>query len=305
VTPSATSPLARPRDTKGPKVWLDYDQAGLDDAYDQTVWTPLMADLQARRAATSEAARARIGQPQRFAYGPAPVEGLDVFPARVPHAPVFVFIHGGGWRQGDAKGYAFAAEMFRDAGVAYVVPDFAPVTDFGGDLVPMAAQVRRAIAFAYKNAVQFGGDPARFYVAGHSSGAHLAAVALTADWETEFGIPSTFIAGGMLMSGMYDMKPVRLSKRSDYVTFTDANEDALSPQRHLDRLRAPLVVSVGTKESPEFIRQARDFVAAVKAAGKTAELVVAPEFNHLEVVESLGNPYGPNGRAALALMGLK
>jgi len=269
------------------------------------VWTPLMADLQARRAATSEAARARIGQPQRFAYGPAPVEGLDVFPARAPHAPVFVFIHGGGWRQGDAKGYAFAAEMFRDAGVAYVVPDFAPVTDFGGDLVPMAAQVRRAIAFAYKNAAQFGGDPARFYVAGHSSGAHLAAVALTADWETEFGIPSTFIAGGMLMSGMYDMKPVRLSKRSDYVTFTDANEDALSPQRHLDRLRAPLVVSVGTKESPEFIRQARDFVAAVKAAGKTAELVVAPEFNHLEVVESLGNPYGPNGRAALALMGLK
>ena len=129
MTPSATSPLARPRDTKGPKVWLDYDQAGLDDAYDQTVWTPLMADLQARRAATSEAARARIGQPQRFAYGPAPVEGLDVFPARAPHAPVFVFIHGGGWRQGDAKGYAFAAEMFRDAGVAYVVPDFAPVTD--------------------------------------------------------------------------------------------------------------------------------------------------------------------------------
>ena len=302
---STVSALARPNDSKGPKVWLDYDQAGLDDAYDQTVWAPLMADIQARRAATSEEARTRLGPPQRFAYGPSPVEALDVFPARVPNAPVFVFIHGGGWKQGDAKGYAYAAEMFRDAGVAYVVPDFAPVTDFAGDLLPMAAQVRRAIAFAYKNAAQYGGDPARFYLAGHSSGAHLAAVALTADWETEFGIPPTFIAGALLMSGMYDMKPVRLSKRSEYVTFTDAGEDALSPQRHLDRLRAPLVVSVGTKESPEFIRQARDFVAAVKATGKSAELVVAPEFNHLEVVESLGNPYGPNGRAALAMMGLR
>lgn len=302
---STVSPLARPHDSKGPKVWLDYDQAGLDDAYDQTVWAPLMADIQARRAAMSEAARTRLGSPQRFAYGTSPVEALDVFPARAPNAPVFVFIHGGGWRQGDARGYAFAAEMFRDAGAAYVVPDFAPVTDFNGDLMPMAAQVRRAIAFAYKNAAQFGGDPTRFYVAGHSSGAHLAAVALTADWETEFGIPSTFITGGLLMSGMYDMKPVRLSKRSQYVAFTDASEDALSPQRHIDRLRAPLVVSVGTKESPEFIRQARDFVAAVKAAGKSAELVVAPESNHFEVSESLGNPYGANGRAALAMMGLK
>lgn len=302
---STVSPLARTQNTQGPKVWLDYDQAGLDDAYDQTVWAPLMADLQARRAAISEETRRRLGPPERLAYGSTAVEALDVFRAPQANAPIFVFIHGGGWKLGEAKSYAFAAEMLRDAGITYVVPDFAPVTDFGGDLMPMAAQVRRAIAWTYQNAAAIGGDASRFYLAGHSSGAHLAAVALTADWETEFGIPSSFIKGGLLMSGMYDMKPVRLSKRSDYVTFTDTSEDALSPQRHLDRLVAPLVVSVGTKESPEFIRQAHDFVAAVNAVGKAAELIVAPEFNHIEVAESLGNPYGPNGRAALKLMGLR
>jgi arylformamidase len=291
--------------TAAPRVWRDYDQEGLDRAYDQTVWAPYMADIQMRQAANSEAARRRLGEPLRLAYGPSPIEGLDVFKARQPNAPVMVFIHGGAWLRGEARNFAFPAEMFVDAGVNYVVADFAPVSSFDGDLSAMAAQVRRAIAFAYKNAAQFGGDTSRFYLAGHSSGAHLAAVALTSDWQAEFGLAPDFIKGALLMSGMYDLKPVRLSKRSDYVKFTDAMEDAMSPQRHLDRLHTPITVTVGSKDSPEFIRQARDFVAAVKAAGKPAELVEAPEYNHFDLSYSLGNPYGPNGRAALTLMGLR
>jgi arylformamidase len=69
-------------------------------------------------------------------------------------------------------------------------------------------------------------------------------------------------------------------------------------------LRAPIIVTYGTHETPEFQRQNRDFAAAVKVTGKAIELVEAPHFNHFEMLESLGNPYGPNGRAALALMKL-
>ena len=69
-------------------------------------------------------------------------------------------------------------------------------------------------------------------------------------------------------------------------------------------LQAPIIVTYGTNETPEFQRQSRDFAAAVKAAGKPVDLVDAPNFNHFEIAESLGNPYGPNGRAALALMKL-
>jgi arylformamidase len=100
------------------------------------------------------------------------------------------------------------------------------------------------------------------------------------------------------------MKAVRLSKRSSYVKFTDEMEDAMSSQRHLNLLRAPIIVSYGSNETPDFQRQSRDFAAAVKAAGKPAELIEAPDYNHFEMNESLGNPYGPNGRAALALMKL-
>ncbi len=104
------------------------------------------------------------------------------------------------------------------------------------------------------------------------------------------------------MSGMYDMKPVRLSARSSYVKFTDAMEDAMSSQRHIDRLHARLTLTYGTGDTPEFQRQNRAFAAAVRAAGKPVELIEAANFNHFGMLESLGNPYGPNGRAALAMM---
>jgi arylformamidase len=108
----------------------------------------------------------------------------------------------------------------------------------------------------------------------------------------------------VLLSGMYDLKPVRLSKRSSYVSFTDRMEDLLSAQRYLDGLNAPLVLAIGTCETPEFQRQSRDFATAVKAAGKPVELIVGEGYNHFELLETLANPYGITGRAMLMQMKL-
>ena len=168
----------------------------------------------------------------------------------------------------------------------------------------MADQVRRSVAWIYKNAKSFGGDPERLYISGHSSGGHWAGVLLTTDWQKDFGLPPTFIKGGVVASGMFDLKPVRLSARSNYVKFTDETEDKLSAQRHLDKLVAPVVVVYGTAETPEFQRQSRDFAAAVKAAGKPVTLSVMEGYNHFEVMEQLGNPYSPLGRAVLEQMRL-
>jgi arylformamidase len=106
------------------------------------------------------------------------------------------------------------------------------------------------------------------------------------------------------MSGMYDMAPVRLCSRRACLAFTDGLEAAMSLQRHLDRIAAPVLVSHGTLESPEFHRQAKDFAAALEAAGKAVEFVVGQNYHDQDMWETLGNPYGPNGRAALALMGI-
>ena len=214
-------------------------------------------------------------------------------------------IHGGAWRSGRSKDFAAPAEIFLDAGAHYVVPDFAWVQDVGGSLMVLADQVRRAIAWVYRNAVRFGIDPTRLYVGGQSSGGHLAAVALTTDWPRDFGLPADIIKGGMCISGMYDLTPVRLSARNSYVAFDDATVAALSPIKHLDRLHAPTVVAYGTCETPEFQRQNREFATAVENAGKKVRLLVGEHYNHFELPETLGNPYGLLGGAALDLMGLR
>jgi arylformamidase len=296
--------LGPPHHHKGPTVFMDYDQLDLDAAYDQSYYEPLDRQTYARLVSNSEAVRARIGPPLRAAYGPAEIEKLDIFRADRAKAPIFVFIHGGNWFLQTAFNFAYAAEMFVKAGAHYVVPDFNSVKDAGGDLGVLAAQVRRAIAWVYRNAATFDGDPDRIYIGGHSSGGHLCGVALVTDWEKEFGVPATILKGGLCISGMYELTPVRLSWRRTYVNFTDAMVDAMSSQRHIDKLNAPIVVSYGSLETPEFQRQSRDFAAAVKAAGKPVQLVEALNYTHSAMCESLGHPYGPNGRAALAMMNL-
>ncbi len=234
---------------RGPPVFLDYDQAALDAAYDQAAYAANREQLIRRRESESAAVRARFGAPQRVAYGSAVIEQLDVYRAHGERRPVFVFIHGGAWRAGYARDCAAPAEMLAAAGAHYVVPDFSWVQDVGGSLEVLADQVCRAIAWVYHNAPGFGGDPSRLYLGGQSSGGHLAAVALTTDWRREFDLPADLIKGGLLVSGMYELAPVRLSKRSAYVAFDDGTVAMLSPLRHLDRLRAPLVVAYGTCEN--------------------------------------------------------
>ncbi len=289
---------------EGPKVWLDMDQAALDKAYTQTAYAPNMRQVIARWGINSDAVRSRLGEPLRYSYGDKPIESLDVYPTKHCDAPVHIYIHGGAWRQSSAQRYGFLAEPFVNAGAHFIAPDFSWVQDAGGSLFPLADQVRRAVAWVHRNAQVFGGDADRIYLSGHSSGGHLAGVILTTDWQKEFNLPANIIKGGLCCSGMFDLKPVRLSLRSDYIKFTDEMEHDLSPIRHLEKLHTPLIVAYGSLETPEFMRQSRDFAKAVSNAGKPVQLIVAENYNHFEIIETLASPYGILGRAVLEQMQL-
>ena len=139
---------------------MDLDQVELDAAYDQSVYAPLIRQILKRYASSSNETRARLGAPKRFSYGPTAVEALDLYPAKAPNAPIFVFVHGGAWRSGVAKDYAYPAELFVNAGVNYIALDFIDVGAANGDIGVMADQVRRGIAWAYQNAASYGGEPA-------------------------------------------------------------------------------------------------------------------------------------------------
>jgi arylformamidase len=288
---------------KGPIVFLKYDQAELDAAYNQDVWAANAQQVIGRWAVNSTSARAHVGEPTHVTYGPTPIETLDIYRTRQRNAPIHLFIHGGAWRRGLARDSAFAAELFVREGAHFVVPDFAWVQDVGGSLLTMADQVRRAVVWVHRNASTFGGDPDRLYISGHSSGGHLAAVALTTDWTT-FGLPPNPLKAGLCCSGMFDLKGPRLSSRREYVKFDGETEEALSPIRHLDQVRCPLVVVYGSLESPEFQRQSREFADALQQRRLPSRLVVGDGYNHFELIETLANPYGIVGRLALEQMKL-
>ena len=286
---------------------VQYTEAQMDSVYDQVCWQQDPPDTGARSAQLRAEFLASFGPPERYAYGPSAVEGLDLYrtPAGKGNAPTMIYIHGGAWRGGSAAGSGSMAENFISAGANLVALDFINVIQAGGNLMTMAEQVRAGVAWVFQNAKKLRIDPNRIYVSGFSSGGHLCGVVITTDWAAR-GLPSNFIKGALCASGMYDLYPVSLSARNEYVNFNlDDTINKLSPIQHIQNINMPVVLSHGTKETPEFQRQTKDFAAALEAAGKDVELIVAQGYNHFEHNETFANPYGPLGRASLELMGLQ
>ncbi len=283
-------------------VWRDLTQEALDRAYNQADYAPNREQILARYATNSVMTRERIGVPERLVYGAGEKEGIDFFRGTDGRAPCVIIVHGGAWRSGTAENYAFLAEIFVRAGVHCALPDFDWVQDVGGDLIPLADQVGRAIAHVCNTADDLNIDKGHIYICAHSSGSHLAASVLTGLKGRFDGLHDDSIKAALLCSGMYDLEPVRLSARSSYVAFTDEAEQLLSPMRHMDKLTTPLIVAHGTYETPEFQRQTVEFAEALRDRDLLIEAIIAENCNHFEILETLANPYGLLGQAALRMI---
>jgi len=283
-------------------VWRELTQEELDRAYNQTEYAPNREQILARFASNSVMVRNRIGSPDRLRYGSGVKEGIDFFRAQDRPAPCVIMVHGGAWRSGTAANYGFLAEIFVKAGVHCALPDFDWVQDRGGDLLPLADQVGRAMAHICNSANELNIEQNGIFVCAHSSGSHLAASALSALKSGIDGLNDNSIKAALLCSGMYDLEPVRLSARSEYVGFTDEVEQILSPMRHLDQLTMPIIVAHGTHESPEFKRQTLEFAEALDSHDLLLKSIIAENCNHFEVIETLANPYGLLGLAALEMI---
>lgn len=282
-------------------VFLNYTQEDLDRAYDQGPWAPNSPKISARNALKRELALERLGEPEVFAYGPGEVEKLELYRAAGENPPIQIYIHGGAWRSGTARGQAHQAPKYVASGAHFIALDFDNVMTAGLD--GMVDQVRRAIVWVYENADQIGGDRDRIYISGHSSGGHLGGVMMVTDWNGLYGVPADIIKGAVLTSGMYDLHPVRLSARSEYVPFTDAIESDFSAMRHLEMINAPIVIAYGEYDTDDFRRQSQEFADKLAEIGKLETLIVLPGANHFEVPESFSDPFGVIGHAALQQMG--
>lgn len=259
-------------------IFREYDQTALDAQYEQRVWAPDMDEVIARYAAASDAVRARLGEPVTQAYGSSAAEQLDVYGANREKA--FVFVHGGAWRRESRRASAFAAERVVRAGAAYVALGFSALPAV--DLPEMLRQVCSGIDWVKRNL------STRIVLCGHSSGAHLAACAL---------VNVDGIEKALLLSGIYDLQPVRLSARNDYLRLNARTEQELSPIRNLERIRCPVTVCWSERDSPEFARQSREFAAALGAP-----TLIGKGLDHFRMAGTLADPGSPLGAAALAML---
>jgi arylformamidase len=235
-------------------------------------------------------------------YGPSADETLDIFPAREAGSPLVVYIHGGAWTRGHKDNDSYQAPAFVDAGAAFVSVNFGLVPAVSLDT--LVAQCRAAVKWAYENAARFGADSNRLFVAGHSSGGHVAVMLAVHDWAGDGGLPGDIVKGVFAASGMYDLEPVRLSSRNAYLALDNAAARRNSPVHQIGKTMPPMVIAHGGGEHEEFRRQSTDFARLLEQRGHDCQSLVLGSLNHFEVGAQFANPDGALLRAVFAVMGL-
>jgi arylformamidase len=252
---------------------------------------PEFADVMRARIADSEAARLRFDFVPDVRYGDAARATMDVFPAPQPRAAV-IYVHGGYWRAGCARDNSAVAIPFAEQGIAVFLPNYSlcPAVT----VATIVDEIRSAIRWVRANARRYGGEPAHLYVAGTSAGAHLAAMALAADDGIE---------GACLISGVFDLAPVlRVSVNSE-IGLTESDALSLSPMRNLPVANPSLLMAVGARETPLWIRQTLDYASRCRARGLDPRLVTVDDANHFSIVESIYKPGGALREAMLDQVG--
>ncbi len=268
------------------KIFRDYTQDELDLQYTNLVTDhdrDTQQDLQARSAAYAD----QHADARDLAYGDDPDNRFDLYSASTEPAPAIIFIHGGQWQRGSAAVSVAWAEAAIENNVTVVAGTFPMIPRVR--LPEMVDHVTALVRHVRANAKDYGIDPTRICIAGHSSGAHLAAATLV-QLANEGDLDG--IVCGLTVSGNYDLRPLMLSYRREYLELSANETEALSPLLALDRKLPPTMVVHGDDESDEFKRQAATFHAALANQTETG-LYAVPGANHFAVFAGLEDPASP------------
>ena len=237
----------------------------------------------------TEKARKELPHHLDLAYGDNPKQKLDLYlPKEKPvDAPTFLFLHGGGMREGDRAHYGYIAMPFAANGVITAVASYR-LTGQGFHFPDQPEDVAAAVRWIHQNIEEYGGDPDLIYVGGHSAGAILSAyLGVRGTWREKMGLPKGLVKGVAPVSGPYDMRVVRRTGEVDgYVPDEDLRAEA-SPILNIDNPVPRAVVAYGSLEP--FEATSRELVDNMKAKGVKAELVQLENENHDQTALSLGD----------------
>jgi pimeloyl-ACP methyl ester carboxylesterase len=269
------------------------DRAQLDTAYNNTAAVLERDAIVADWAARSARVRREIAGHLDLAYGDTPRERLDLFLAADPQAPTLVFVHGGYWQINDLvkESFAFFAEALLPLGINLAVIEYTLAPTARLDRI--VGEVRRSVRWLAEHLGEYGADPNRLYVAGHSAGGHLTAMTM----------PLAEVRGGIAISGIYDLEPIRLNYLNKKLGLDMAEAERNSPVRQLPAKAGELVVAYGTRELPELCRQSIEYARAWTERGLLGRLLPLDGADHFTILDALARPEGVLTRALLAMLG--
>jgi acetyl esterase/lipase len=234
--------------------------------------------------------RAGVTVRNDLSYGAGPRRHVDVYsPSNAKSAPVVVFFYGGGWEEGDRANYRFVAAAMAASGIVTIVPDYRvyPEVRFPGFVEDAAAATR----WARDHAAEFGGDPAKLFLMGHSAGAHIAAM-LTFDrhYLGAVGLdPAKDIAGFIGLAGPYDFLPLH----SDVLRTIFGAPDTLfrsQPIHYVDGTAPPSLLIAGTTDTTVDPGNTTRLANRIRAKGGEATDILYPNISHALLIGTMARP---------------
>lgn len=280
------------------------EKAVLDANYNLRAAVPEHPVYFERYEATSAAFRARWPGRLDLRYGDSPRQAVDLFLPQGPQTsqpPLLVFIHGGYWQSRDRKDFSFVAERLVEAGaaVALIGYDLAPAVDMD----TIVRQIRRGLAWLYRNGADLGFERGRMCVAGHSAGGHLSAMALSTDWAA-YGLPADVIKGVCAISGVFDLEPIRLCYLNEVVGLDAAQARRNSPISLSPKASCPVTLTVGERETEAFHEQSRAYADVLRQNGLACDLLVQDGLDHFGIIMAMAEANNPMVRAIRGQLGL-
>ncbi|SDR63121.1 arylformamidase [Rhizobiales bacterium GAS113] len=262
------------------------DPAWCEAQYNPRGAVPNATDIYARWPLDSARLRAELPHEADIRYGDHAREVMDVFHAADPRGAL-VFIHGGYWRGFSKDDFSFLAQALVQEGISVALPNYPLCPEVS--VADIAQSCRRAVAKLWRDVLS-PAERARLVVSGHSAGGYLTAALFATDWA-DYALPLTPFCGGLSISGVFELEPLVNTSMNSAIGLDVARARAWSLPKACPHVAAPLLLTVGGLESPEFHRQSAELATAWPEICHAP--VSIPGRHHFDVVEELGRAGTP------------